>query len=109
MSRVLVTGANGQIGSELVEALGARHGPGQVVRLDLTPPSAGNEPSQNGATSSGPFEVVDVRDRSTLGTVIEAYDVKVVYHLASLLSASGEQQPDRTWEGYFRDTCRMSI
>jgi len=98
MSRVLVTGANGQIGSELVEALGARHGPEQVVRLDLAHPSVGDESSQNGTTSFGPFEVADVRDRSTLEAVMEAYDVEVVYHLASLLSASGEQQPDRTWD-----------
>lgn len=98
MSRVLVTGANGQIGSELVEALGTRYSAERVVRLDLVPPSTANEPVQNGAASSGPFEVADVRDRSTLAAVMEAYDVKVVYHLASLLSASGEQQPDRTWD-----------
>ena len=93
MSRFLVTGANGQIGSELVAALRERHGPRQVVGLDLKPP-----PASNGQPREGPFEEADVRDRAALAEVISAYDVGTVYHLASLLSATGEQQPDRTWE-----------
>lgn len=93
MSRILVTGANGQIGSELVTALRNRHGREQVVRLDLKPP-----PAPNGEEPNGPFEVVDVRDRDRLADVVATYEVGVVYHLASLLSATGERQPDRTWE-----------
>ncbi len=93
MSRILVTGANGQIGSDLVDALRERHGPAQVVRLDLKPP-----PATNGHTPSAPFETADVRDRAALADVVSSYEVEVVYHLASLLSATGEQQPDRTWD-----------
>jgi len=93
MSRTLLTGANGQIGSELVAALRERHGAEQVVGLDLKPP-----PAPNGHSPAGPFEVADVRDRAALTAVVEDYDVEVVYHLASLLSATGEQQPERAWD-----------
>jgi nucleoside-diphosphate-sugar epimerase len=92
MPRILITGANGQIGTELAAALRERHGPDQVVGLDLElPPS-------NGRSSSRPFEVADVRDRAALADAIETHDVDVVYHLASLLSATGEKHPDHTWE-----------
>jgi nucleoside-diphosphate-sugar epimerase len=94
MSHVLVTGANGQIGSELVDALRDRHGTQQVVGLDLQPPS----PTANGRAVEAPFEVLDVRDREGLADVVAAHDVDVVYHLASLLSATGEQHPDRAWD-----------
>jgi nucleoside-diphosphate-sugar epimerase len=93
MSHVLVTGANGQIGSELVEVLRERHGAQQVVRLDLQPP-----PTPNGQSITAPFEEVDVRNREALTEVITAHDVDVVYHLASLLSATGEKHPDRAWD-----------
>jgi nucleoside-diphosphate-sugar epimerase len=93
MSHILVTGANGQIGSELVDVLRERHGPSQVVRLDLQPP-----PTPNGRSPDAPFEVADVRDRDALADVVVRHDVDVVYHLASLLSATGEQHPDRTWD-----------
>ncbi len=93
MSHILVTGANGQIGSELVEVLRERHGPQQVIRLDLQPP-----PPPNGQPSEAPYEVVDVRDREALATVVTTHEIDVVYHLASLLSATGEQHPDRAWD-----------
>jgi nucleoside-diphosphate-sugar epimerase len=84
----LVTGANGQIGQELVEALVRRLGDRQVVRLDLDPPPE----------TSGPFEVADVRDQESIEGIVAARDVEVIYHLASILSATGEEHPDRTWD-----------
>ena len=93
MPPTLVTGANGQIGSELVDVLRERHGSDQVVRLDLQPP-----PSSNGQSVDAPWVTGDVRDHSALAEVIAEYEVKVIYHLASLLSATGEKHPDRAWD-----------
>lgn len=88
MGTILVTGARGQIGSDLVEALRERHGAEAVIETDLAP-----------GTSAGAYryEQLDVRHRGRLEELVRAYDVEVVYHLASLLSANGEQQPDLAW------------
>lgn len=86
---ILVTGANGQIGSDLVEALRARHGSERVVASDVQPAP---EPSPGVS-----FEVLDVTDRARLEATVEARGVDVVFHLASLLSARGEAQPERSW------------
>lgn len=93
MKRTLVTGANGQIGSDLVHALRRAHGADGIVALDLRPP-----PPSNGTADDHRFETADVRDRSALARVLRTHEVGTVYHLASLLSASGERDPDRTWD-----------
>jgi nucleoside-diphosphate-sugar epimerase len=92
MTSILVTGAHGQIGSELVEVLRTQENVDQVVGLDLNPPSA-----TDGRASSGPFVCADVRNHGVLADTLDEYDVDVVYHLASLLSATGEKKPDRAW------------
>lgn len=88
MSSTLVTGAGGQIGSELVGRLREQNGSNAVVGLDLVSPPTPDEP----------FAAVDVRDRTALARVVSTYEVDTIYHLASLLSATGEQSPDRTWD-----------
>ena len=90
MKMILVTGANGQIGSELVDTLRQRHGPEAVVGLDLHPAHERSTP--------GPHVTADVRDKAALHEVIATRDIGTVYHLASLLSATGEQHPDRAWD-----------
>ncbi len=91
MSNILVTGARGQIGSDLVRALRERHGAEAVIATDLRDPD-------EEATGSGPYEVVDIRDYEKLDAAIQRYNVDTIYHLASLLSARGEQAPDLAWE-----------
>lgn len=91
MSHILVTGANGQIGSDLVVALRERHGDDRVVASDIEPPT-------RDAQRSGPHEVLDVRDRGRLREVIHDRGIDTIFHLASLLSATGEERPSLCWE-----------
>ena len=90
MSTTLVTGAAGQIGTDLVRALRARAGADAVVATDLAP--------ANGAWGDGPAETLDVTDANALSRLVGEYDVDTVYHLASLLSATGERKPSVAWE-----------
>ncbi|MFB6266863.1 MAG: NAD-dependent epimerase/dehydratase family protein [Halodesulfurarchaeum sp.] len=88
MNNVLVTGALGQIGSELTPALRDRPWADTVVASDVRRP---DEPD-------GPFAVVDVTDRDDLEGVIETHDIDTVFHLAAILSATGEEKPGLAYE-----------
>ena len=92
MSRILVTGANGQIGTELVGALARRYGGDRVLATDL---QDGPRSNKNGSTR---YESLDVTDAGALQIAIKHNKIDTIYHLASLLSASGEQHPDRSWD-----------
>lgn len=90
MKKILVIGATGQIGSELVPTLRKRYGNDKVVALvHRTMPSE--------ELKKGPFEMADANDKGALLTVIKKHDIGVIYHLASILSAKGEQNPDLAW------------
>ena len=88
MERILVIGANGQIGSELVDALAAKHGADNVIAADISPASL------YGAKR---YEVVDVLNAERLAEIHEQYEVTQVYQLAALLSATGEKAPLKAW------------
>jgi nucleoside-diphosphate-sugar epimerase len=85
--RILVTGAVGQIGSELTMALRERYGGENVV-------AAGHktEPEPE-LRDSGPFVTIYVTRRETIEEVVEAYDIDTIYHMAAILSAAGEKSP----------------
>jgi nucleoside-diphosphate-sugar epimerase len=85
--RILVTGAVGQIGSELTMALRERHGGESVV-------AAGHktEPEPE-LRDSGPFVTIYVTRRETIEEVVDAYDIDTIYHMAAILSAAGEKNP----------------
>ena len=87
---IVVTGATGQIGSDLVNALRMRYGATQVL--------ATGRQQHHALPDSLPYEVLDVGDRQRLQDLIEAYEVDTIYHLAGVLSAKGEQNPDRCWQ-----------
>lgn len=85
----LITGAGGQIGTELTAALRERHGTDNVVATDVVQPDDG---------LGEPFERVDVTDRDRLAEVIYEHEPDVVYHLAAILSAAGEQKPQLAYD-----------
>jgi len=90
MSKILVTGASGQLGSELTVELRKIHGDENVIASDI------REPSDQ--ISGGPFEQLDVMDKTRLEHLVEKHDVSVIYHLAALLSANAEKNIDLAWK-----------
>lgn len=88
---ILVTGATGQIGSELTLELRKKHGGGNVVAVGHS-----KKPSEE-LLNSGPFEFIDSNDKTGLDKAIRSYGVDTVYHLAAILSATGEQKPQAAW------------
>ncbi|MCE2657537.1 MAG: NAD-dependent epimerase/dehydratase family protein [Rubrivivax sp.] len=87
--RTLIIGANGQIGTELAEALVARHGRAAVVTSDLA--STGRVPGLA-------HEQLDCTDAAALTQVVERHGITQIYHLAAALSARGEQHPMWAWD-----------
>ena len=92
MQRILVTGALGQIGSELVVALRERYGCETVVASDIRMTPAGD------SDDAGLFELVDCTDFRQIQETVRRYDVDTIYHLAALLSAVAEGKPRVAWE-----------
>ncbi|WP_174615023.1 L-threonine 3-dehydrogenase [Virgibacillus ihumii] len=88
MKKILVTGAQGQIGSELVTTLRQHYGASNVVATDIWERIGGE----------GPFEIVDVTNAKDLYTVAKKYNVDTIMHLAALLSAKAEASPQKAWE-----------
>ena len=84
---VLITGASGQIGANLIDALSQKEV--QVVATDLQAPSYEN------ILENIP---VNVLEEDALRNVVREYDVDEIYHLAALLSAKGESKPQQAWE-----------
>jgi len=91
MKKILVTGATGQIGSELTIELRKKYGKDHVVAVGHR-----KEPGKK-LLGSGPYESLDVADMHSLQTIIHKYDVGIVYHLAAILSATGEENPQLAW------------
>ena len=92
MQCILVTGAAGQIGSELTPALRERHGSDNVVATDLRAPAPGSP------LLRGPFDLLDVRDRTRLTEIVTKHRIDTIYHMAAILSATGEASPQLAWD-----------
>lgn len=91
MKRILVTGAAGQVGTELVPALRAAYGEEAVLATDVRQP-------EGGPLLEGRFEVLDCMDAAGVGDVVRRHAPDTIYHLAALLSASAEKAPQRAYE-----------
>lgn len=89
--KILVIGANGQIGTELVVNLRSKFGYEAVIALDI-------QASTHPLIKDGPFELVNVLDKNVLETVFEKQAPTQVYLLAAILSATGEKHPKMAWD-----------
>ncbi len=86
--KILILGANGQIGTVLAQALRAKFGGDSVITSDL----------RNPEKIQGPHEILNVLDSDQLKSLMDKYQVTQIYHLAAILSARGEQDPMTTWK-----------
>ncbi|GBF12594.1 L-threonine 3-dehydrogenase [Tepidibacillus infernus] len=91
MKKILVTGALGQIGSELIQKLRDTYGEDNVVATDIRETEAD-------VVKSGPFELLDVTDGKRMYEIAKSYQVDSVIHLAALLSATAEAKPLFAWK-----------
>lgn len=87
--RILLTGANGQLGTELAQALVARHGAQAVITSDVVP---------RGRIDGVVHETLDITDAGALKAVIERHGITQIWHLAAALSAVGERAPTWAWQ-----------
>ena len=90
-NRMLVVGASGQIGTELVLSLRAQYGADNVVAADIR--EASEEVMQG-----GPFEQLDILNKEELYDLVKKHEVAEIFQLAALLSASAEKTPMFAWQ-----------
>lgn len=89
-TRVLLVGAGGQLGSELTQGLRSIYGNDNVIASDIK--------DAQGLLAEGPYEKLDVMQRDKLFELIKSNNITQVYHLAALLSATGEKDPRWAWK-----------
>ena len=89
MRKILVTGALGQIGSDLLTALKKKYGSENVIASDLL-----SSPKNK---DSIPYEKLDVLKKDAIQTIIKKHHIDTIYHLAAILSAVGEKDPQLCW------------
>jgi nucleoside-diphosphate-sugar epimerase len=90
ISKVLIIGACGQIGSELTNKLKLQNGVDNVIASDITE-------SNIELVNSGPFEVIDAKNYNQIKNCVEKHNINTIYLMAALLSAKGEQFPEKAW------------
>jgi len=92
MKKILVTGAVGQIGSELTLALRKKFGAENVIATGRkTAPS-------DELKNSGPFHFINVNDINSVEEIVKKYNIDSVIHMAAILSAVGEKNPQMCWD-----------
>ena len=90
MKRILITGAAGQIGTELASRLRDRYGPGMILPTDIRDPVSW--------ASLGPAERLDCLDLDALRARVKRFGATDIFHLAAILSAAAEENPLRAYQ-----------
>ena len=85
--QILIIGAGGQIGAVLTDALRSIYGPDRVIASDIRPLPDAN----------GPSEVLNALDGEALNALVSKHKINQIYHLAAILSATGEKDPLWAW------------
>jgi nucleoside-diphosphate-sugar epimerase len=88
----MITGAAGQIGSELTLVLRKKFGPDNVLATDIKTQLSPQ------LRDSGPFELLNVLERRTIEKTIKKYGIDTIYHMSAILSAVGEDKPQLAWD-----------
>ena len=91
MKKILVTGANGQIGVELVPHLRKIYGANNVI-------ATARKKVPGPVSEGGPFEILDVMDGKAVSALLEREKIDAIMHMAGVLSARGENEPQLAWE-----------
>ena len=89
MKKILIVGAGGQIGSELVPYLRSIYGSNNVVATDVR--------ECKGLGDDGPFEVLDALNPTNMASVVARHNIDTIFNLVALLSAVGEKNPQMAW------------
>jgi len=92
MKKIMVTGSVGQIGSELTMVLREKYGNDNVIATGHK-----SKPGEK-LLNSGPFQFINCSDIKTVEEVVKKYNVNTIYHLAALLSAMAEENPQLAWD-----------
>ena len=90
ISKTLIIGACGQIGSELTYKLRSELGAENVIASDI-------KESNIKLVNSGPFEIIDAKNEQQIKDCVLKHNVDTVYLMAALLSATGEKFPQKAW------------
>ncbi len=90
-SKILILGACGQIGSELTLALRKKYGTNAVIASDINT-------RKLDLVNAGPFVILDAKNYNAIHDCCKQNNVKTVYLMAALLSATGEKYPMEAWD-----------
>ncbi len=91
MERIIITGALGQIGTELTLKLREKYGDENVLPTDIKEP-------ESDELKGKPFEILDVRDKTRMDEIVEDFKPDTIMHMAALLSATCEKNPQFAWD-----------
>ncbi|NBV10352.1 MAG: NAD-dependent epimerase/dehydratase family protein [Chitinophagia bacterium] len=91
MSKILVIGAGGQLGTELTKALADKYGKASVIATDF-------QASMSSKFDYCTFHTLNVMDKDSLASIVKIEGVTQIYHLAAILSALGEKNPVQAWD-----------